>query len=244
MFTATSRPMRSLLSTLLIGSAFTLSASAIAQSTPIPMEESNISSKVTEYAFQVAPNDHVIGEADAPNTLIVYASVVCGHCAKWFTHDYPIIKEELIDTGDLKLVFREFPTYPADIAVLGFQLANCAPQEDFMNVILHQMENQETTFEALKKGQAVEYFVQMSKLAGIESEADMFTCYENKNGLMRIEKSLERAQAAKVKAVPALILNEELMKGMNGAEHVLAALGKDISHLDQKDEIHDEHDHN
>ena len=72
----------------------------------------------------MAPNalpDIVEGKADAPVTIVEYASMTCGHCAA-FHHDvYPILKKDYIDTGKVKFILREFPLDP--IATAAFMLA-------------------------------------------------------------------------------------------------------------------------
>ncbi len=181
-----------------------------------------------EHIFTEAPDEHTIGDALAPHSLIVYASVVCGHCGKWFENDYPVIKERLIDTGKLKLIFREFPTQPADVAVAGFQIANCAAPEDYFDAIVYQFQNQKETFERLRIGEGRERFLELAKKAGIETENEMITCFESKDGKARIETAMKRAQAGKVDAVPALILDGALMPGLNGAREVLQALGEPV----------------
>ena len=39
-----------------------------------------------DYVFTEAPEDHVLGDEQAPITMIVYASVTCSHCSDWFTN--------------------------------------------------------------------------------------------------------------------------------------------------------------
>ena len=59
--------------------------------------------------FEDATKEMVVGNADAPLTIIEYASLGCPHCAN-FHHDvYPSLKKDYIDTGKAKLVFRDFP---------------------------------------------------------------------------------------------------------------------------------------
>ena len=178
--------------------------------------------------FTEAEGDHVIGDANAGHTLIVYASVVCGHCGRWFEEDYPIIKERLIDTGQLRLVFREFPTQPADIAFMGFQIANCAAPEDYFDAIVYQFQTQKETFEKLRTGEGRTRFLEIADKAGVETEDDMLACFESDEGKARIETSMKRAQAGKIDAVPALILDGALMPGINGAREVLMALGEPV----------------
>lgn len=72
----------------------------------------------------MAPNalpDIVQGDANAPVTIVEYASMTCSHCAA-FHHDvYPTLKKNLIDTGKAKFILREFPLDP--LATAAFMLA-------------------------------------------------------------------------------------------------------------------------
>ncbi|MDY0241487.1 MAG: thioredoxin domain-containing protein [Rhodospirillaceae bacterium] len=53
--------------------------------------------------------DHVLGRADAPITIIEYSSLTCSYCARFYEEVHPRLKEEWIDTGKAKLIFRDFP---------------------------------------------------------------------------------------------------------------------------------------
>lgn len=75
-------------------------------------------------------NDIVIGKADAPVTVIEYASATCPHCAAFHETVFPQVKEQLIDTGRIKLVFRELPTPPAEFAYIGGVLGRCAAERN------------------------------------------------------------------------------------------------------------------
>ncbi len=71
----------------------------------------------------------VLGSPDAKVTVIEYASVTCPHCANFHENVYPAIKENYIDTGKVRFVFREFPTSPANLSIAGSMLARCAADE-------------------------------------------------------------------------------------------------------------------
>lgn len=51
----------------------------------------------------------VLGESDAPVTIIEYSDYQCPFCARSHTNVFPIIREEYVDTGKVKVVMREFP---------------------------------------------------------------------------------------------------------------------------------------
>ncbi len=74
----------------------------------------------------VQATDMVLGDADAPVTVIEYASTTCPHCATFHKQIFPEIKKEFVDTGKVKFVFREFPTSPARLAIATSVLARCA----------------------------------------------------------------------------------------------------------------------
>ena len=66
----------------------------------------------------------VLGKEDAPITVVEYASMTCGHCGNFHNKVFPVLKEKYIDTGKMRLVFREFPL--DSIAAAASMLARCA----------------------------------------------------------------------------------------------------------------------
>lgn len=60
-------------------------------------------------ALTVAADDHVLGSASAPITVIEYADFQCPFCGKFARETFPTIKQEYVDTGKVRWVFRHFP---------------------------------------------------------------------------------------------------------------------------------------
>ena len=50
-----------------------------------------------------------LGNPNAPVTIIEYASLTCPFCRKFHVNVYPRVKKELIDTGKVRWIVREFP---------------------------------------------------------------------------------------------------------------------------------------
>lgn len=74
------------------------------------------------------PSDKVLGKASAPVTLIEYASLSCSHCANFHNDVLPTIQKEYIDTGKVRLIFRDFPLNAP--ALIGAQAAHCIGKAD------------------------------------------------------------------------------------------------------------------
>ena len=92
--------------------------------------------------FGVQPGDHVLGDPKAPITLLEYASFTCPHCAHFHTQILPELKKKWIDTGKVKLIYRDFPL--DQIAAKAAQIAECAPADRYYPIIDLIFRNQAT----------------------------------------------------------------------------------------------------
>src|SRR5213082_1614885 len=77
----------------------------------------------------VQPSDRILGKADAPITIIEYASLTCPHCAHFDVTVLPKLKEKWIDTGKAKLVLRDYPL--DEPALRAAMIARCAPPDRY-----------------------------------------------------------------------------------------------------------------
>ena len=183
-----------------------------------------------EYTLTEAPDDHVLGDDKAPITMIVYASVTCSHCADWFTNQWPAVKKDLVDGGKIRFVLRPLPTPPAQMSMVGFMMAECAPKEDYFDVVQYQMENQLMMFKQAEIGKVREEYDKVARLAGLEDEAAIQACFQDLEKLKHIHTSGDRATAAKVQGVPAFFINGDNYKGDQSAD----ALTKLILEMSEK----------
>lgn len=67
----------------------------------IPTQPSNVKASVDD--------DAVLGDENAPVTIIEFSDYQCPFCRKFFVDTLPQIKSQYIDQGKVKLVFRDFP---------------------------------------------------------------------------------------------------------------------------------------
>jgi len=227
----------------LLAVAFTslsISGFAHGQSTPAPGHEGHDQSQhsaaddapveIQPGTFAETGEDHAIGNENAPQTMIIYASVTCPHCAQWFETVWPIIKQEYVETDKLRVVFREFPTAPAQLAFAGFLIANCAPEDQYFEMIEHQMAEQEKLLHSAKLGVAKEAYLEVAKKAGLEDEAAMNECLSNKEEIAQIQTAITLAQSGKIQSVPNFIIGGELYRGKSE----LAPLTAYLDDLDNK----------
>lgn len=202
----------------------TLAGSLCAVSMPIAaiaQDAETLPTHVTDYVFVVAPNDHILGSESAAITLIIWASVTCPHCSHWFTKEWPVIKTDLVETGKLRVVFREFPTAPGNLAMAGFSLAECAPTEDYFAVIEYQMEEQSKILEAAREGRGAEAYEEIAELAGMTTNEAMTSCLKNPDITAHIIDNAERAKLAEIDSVPGFLINGQSYKGPSDAKSLI-----------------------
>lgn len=79
--------------------------------------------------------DQVLGNAAAPVTIIEYASLTCPHCAHFHETTLPKLRAEWIDTGKVKMIYRDFPTAPSDLSIGAGMIAHCAGKDRYFGVL-------------------------------------------------------------------------------------------------------------
>jgi protein-disulfide isomerase len=73
------------------------------------------------------------GSANAPITIIEYASLTCSHCARFATTVYPTLKSRYIDTGKVRYIMREAPT--DQVAVAAAVLSRCVDNDKYFDLV-------------------------------------------------------------------------------------------------------------
>jgi protein-disulfide isomerase len=138
-------------------------------------------------APSVTAKDYVLGKTDAPITIIEYASLTCPHCAAFDRDVLPKIKENWIDPGKAKLVFRDFPL--DGWALRAAMVARCAPPDRYFGFIDALFQGQNSWARASSPEAALG---RLAKLGGI-SDDKFQSC-------MKDEKLADTVAASRVAA--------------------------------------------
>ncbi|WP_448205909.1 DsbA family protein [Azospirillum sp. sgz302134] len=167
--------------------------------------------------------DRVMGDPKAPVTILDYSSMTCPHCAAFHTETLPKLKEQYIDTGKAKLVFRDFPFDQA--ALRASMLARCAPPERYYPLLEVLFKSQAQWSRAADPAKAL---AQYGKLAGM-SQATIDACMANTalaDGIL--QSRLTGQDKYKVEATPTFVLNEgaETISGAQPLEVFAKAIDK------------------
>ncbi|MHA7872707.1 MAG: thioredoxin domain-containing protein [Hyphococcus sp.] len=137
--------------------------------------------------------------------------MTCPHCATFHETVYPEIKEKYVDTGKVRFVFREFPTAPAELSVVGSMLARCAADKSgddaYFLVLGSLFRNQRTWIYA---DSPRDELLKIASQAGM-SEADFDACVKRKELLDLINKNINAARDNyNIQATPSFVIDGQL----------------------------------
>lgn len=174
-----------------------------------------------ETVAPVTAADRSIGRADAPVTVIEYASFSCNHCADWHRFVYPVFKQRLIDTGQVRLVFRNLPTVPEEISLPGAALARCAAPERFFDVVSALMLGQDAL---LRGGDREDWYAPAIAVSG-RTRAQLDACAASPATRDAITRDIESAHDAGVHSTPSFFVNGRRVtdRSLGGLEFAVRA---------------------
>ncbi len=175
-------------------------------------------------------DDPVQGAEDAPVTIIEFSDFECPFCARHFTTVYPQIKENYIDTGKVKYVFRDFPlgfhqnAYPAAVA------ANCALAQGGDEVYF---EYHDKLFEN-QQGLNREAYVQYAN--ELELNEGEFTACLDADDRSEIDNDLAEGQSYGVEGTPGFFINGWSLKGAYPYEAFEELIEQELAAAESGDE--------
>ena len=152
----------------------------------------------------VTGEDMSIGKADAPVTVVEYASVACPGCAKFNNDSWADIKKTYIDTGKARWVTKEMLTHNPSWAAAGFLTARCLGKDKYFEAI-DAMYHAQPEIEAsgdVKGG--------LKKIAGKfgMSDKDFEACIGDEAALAAMNDRIEKgAREDKIGSTPTFIIN-------------------------------------
>jgi len=169
------------------------------------------------------PDDRILGDRDAPNTLIDYASFTCPHCAHFYIAAMPTLRRDWIDPGKLRVIHRHFPLDV--VATRAAQLTECLAPDRFFPTVELLFRRQ---VDWLSVGDPL---VEMVKVLSDQGAAEggvtrewADACFANDKALDKVLADVQSGQTLGVRFTPTLFINEEHYGNPGGAEAIAAIL--------------------
>jgi protein-disulfide isomerase len=169
----------------------------------------------------IQPSDVIQGKADAPVTIIEYASLTCPHCAGFHANVLPELQTRYIDTGIVRYVFRHFPL--DEPALRASMLVECGGSEHHHRLLATLFKTQ-TSWAGKKDYRTI--LENIGKLAGLTGE-QINVCFNNKELETRlVEQKIHAAQQLQIQATPSFVINGLMHAGAKPVSYFIAAIEK------------------
>jgi protein-disulfide isomerase len=149
------------------------------------------------------------GQANAPVVVTEFFSLTCGHCAAFHRDVWPRVKRELVDTGRVRMVWRDFPL--DQVALMGAAVARSLPEDRYEPFISTLFQTQERW--AYAQGRQAEELARLAALAGMDRAT--FDRVIADEALRRgiLEQRLQAEQQFQIRATPSFLFGTRLHSG-------------------------------
>ena len=148
------------------------------------------------------------GDKSAKIKIIEFASLTCGHCARFHNEVMPILKEKYIDKGLIHFTYKDFPL--DKFALKASMIARCAGNDKFfkfLDVFYKKQKDWTRTKDPFKS------LLKIAKFGGLKDE-ELKVCIGNKSiedGILK--ERLNSSKKYDIKATPTIYLNGEKYNG-------------------------------
>ena len=150
-------------------------------------------------------DDHVKGDPDAPVTIVEWSDYECPFCVRFYSQTLGQIDSQYIETGKVKLVYRDFPLSFHPQAQKAAEAAECAGEQDMY------YEMHDKLFEDGVTG-GVASFKTFARDLGLNA-VDFDTCLDSGSMAGEVAKDMRDGQRAGVQGTPGFIINGQLLSG-------------------------------
>jgi len=168
-------------------------------------------------------DDPVLGDKNAPVTIIEFSDYECPFCKRHFDDTYPQLIKKYIETGKAKLVFRDFPlSFHDPMATKEAVAANCAKEQggDKKYFEFHD--------EIFKRTVSNGNGLDDAKIAAIATDlrlniSSFNTCLSNKAMEDEVKKDIADGTAAGVSGTPTFLIGKTTKDGKVEGDLVVGA---------------------
>lgn len=148
--------------------------------------------------------DIVLGDENAPVTVIEYASFTCSHCQAFHEENFPKLKAEYIDTGKVKFIQRD--VYFDAVGLWAGILARCGGDDKYYAVSDMIFDEQKTWLSAKTGEEIAANLRKIGSKAGMSAE-QMDTCWNDQQKVADLVATFQKnATGDGIEGTPTFII--------------------------------------
>lgn len=154
------------------------------------------------------------GRADAPVTIVKYASLTCPHCRRFHLDVFPELKRVYIDTGKVRFILREFPIgRTSGTATVALR---CAPPEKYLDLYGKYLSQQSSWVSQEVRPDPIYAVAQQVGMKRPEFDA----CLKNQGTIDGLKWVKERGRKLGIIGTPNFFVQNKLIKSTLGMKEI------------------------
>tara|TARA_B110001454_G_scaffold210192_1_gene224455 strand:+ start:117 stop:920 length:804 start_codon:yes stop_codon:yes gene_type:complete len=154
-------------------------------------------------------NDPIIGNPNAPITIIEFSDFQCPFCARFHIQTLPKIIDEYIKEGTVKLVFRDFPIQSIHSNALPASLAaECANEQGKFKEMHDKLFDKQNEWNNKNIDNVIILFNQYALEIGLEEEK-FDSCLRNGKYVEEIQKDLNDGRTYGISGTPGFFIGND-----------------------------------
>lgn len=157
-------------------------------------------------------DDPVLGDKNAKVTLIDFSDYECPFCKRHFTDTYPQLKKDYIDTGKVKMVFRDLPLSFHQNAPKEAEAAECARKQGGDSVYYKYHDQIFTKTTSNGTGLALDQLPIIAKELGLNVN-QFQSCLDSGEFKAEIDKDIADAGKVSASGTPTFFIGKSTSNG-------------------------------
>ncbi len=174
---------------------------------------------VTLSVYPVTAADEIaLGRVQAPVTIIEYGSLTCDYCINFHREVFPHIQSRYIDTGQVRFIYRDFPTSTA--AIRGAVAARCAGDQYYkmLDVLFARVGSWAAADDVDRA------LIQQATALNID-EKDFYACLNDPSQDQAIVAvQLQAKTELDIRGTPTFVVNSKIVRGKKTIEQMDALI--------------------
>lgn len=168
-------------------------------------------------------DDPVLGDKNAKVTLIEFSDYECPFCKRHFEQVYPSIKKDYIDTGKVKLVYRDYPLpFHDPMATFEASAANCAREQGGDSAYFKFHDEIFTKTKSNGNGLTKDQIYQIASDLGL-NQASLKACADSEKYADEIKKDVTDGSSVGVSGTPSFFIGKSDQSGSITGQNIVGA---------------------
>ncbi|GAA5226469.1 DsbA family protein [Paeniglutamicibacter antarcticus] len=194
------------------------------ESSPAAANPDESAPEVPDMARLDADDPTAVGEVDAPVVMVTYSDLQCPFCAKWTDGTLPELMDKYVDTGQLRIEWRDLDLF-GDTSKTAALAAQAAAMQDGYAAFQSRMAQGGKI--AKESAYTDDSLKDIAKELGMDPEK-FITDMDSSQAKDAVQRNIDEAMSLAVMSTPSFLINQTPFVGAQPTENFIKAIDAEL----------------